>query len=100
MSLSPNRDQEIMAFEEVQKELSKIMQCLSCDWSGELHEAIVWADVRDETLRCPDCQSAFVLSKSEGQEIVASHQEWDAARQQADLDGDSLEIDDDVQIPF
>ena len=100
MSLSPNRDQEILSFEEAQKELSKPMQCMSCDWSGPLREMIVWADVRDEMQRCPDCQSAFVISKSEGREIVESHKAWEAARLQASSDGDSPEIDDDAQIPF
>ncbi|WP_067095542.1 hypothetical protein [Marinomonas atlantica] len=99
MPISPNRDQEIMSFEAVQAELDQSMQCMSCDWVGKRLDLIVCTDVKDDMQRCPDCQSAFVLLESEGQEINASYREW-IAEIESFSDGDSLEIDDDVQIPF
>ena len=59
MPLSPNREQEIMAFEEVQKELDQPMHCMGCGWLGRRLDVI---QVSEVVPVCPDCERADLLT--------------------------------------
>ena len=60
MSLSPNRDQEILSFEEAQKELDQPMHCMGCGWEGKRLDVM---QVSENIPVCPSCEKVDLLAK-------------------------------------
>jgi hypothetical protein len=63
MSLSPNREQEIMTFEEVQAELDSPIRCINCGWQGKRLDVITVSKHKET---CPKCLvTDFLLTNEE-----------------------------------